>query len=86
MRLAASYLLCHPNWHRSEPGPCLQCEEVESTEHALFRCPARQYVGGFFPETPGLKSAWYDATAIEMLAAFVQRTLAAYLPSGLHHL
>ena len=33
-----------------------------------------------FPETLDLKSAWYDATATEMLSTFVQRTLTAYPP------
>ena len=33
---------------------------------------------GSFLETLGLKSAWYDAAAIRMLAAFVSRTLTAY--------
>ena len=75
MKLAASYLLGHPNWHRP------RCEEeIETAEHALLRCPARQYSRGSFPETLDLKSAWYDTTAIEMLAAFVQRTLTAYPP------
>jgi hypothetical protein len=81
MKLAASYLLGHPNWHRPDPGLCPRCEEeIETTEHALLRCPARQYARGSFPETLDLKSAWYDTTAIEMLAAFVQRTLTAYPP------
>ena len=48
MKLAASYLLGHPNWHRPDPGLCPRCEE--------------------------------EITAIEMLAAFVQRTLTAYPP------
>ena len=81
MKLAASYLLGHPNWHRPEPGLCPRCEEeVETTEHAILRCPARQYARGSFPETLDLKSAWYDATTIEMLAEFVRRTLTAYPP------
>ena len=75
MKLAASYLLGHPNWHRPDPGLCPWCEEeIETTEHALLRCPNSQ------GETLDLKSAWYDTTAIEMLAAFVQRTLTAYPP------
>ena len=49
-----------------------------SAHHALLRCPARQYARGSFPETLDLKSTWYDATATEMLAAFVNRTLTAY--------
>ena len=85
MKLAASYLLGHPNWHRPEPGLCPRCEEeVETTEHALLRCPARQYARGSFPETLDLKSAWYDATATEMLAEFVRRTLTAYPPGFTH--
>ena len=81
MKLVASYLLGHPNRHRPDPGPCPRCEEeIETTEHALLRCPARQYARGSFPETLDLKSAWYDTAAIEMLAAFVQRTLTAYPP------
>ena len=43
-----------------------------------LRCPARQYARGSFPETLDLKSTCYDATATEMLAAFVNRTLTAY--------
>ena len=79
MKQSASYLLGHPNWHQPEPGLCPRCEEeVETTEHALLRCPAPQYARGFFPEALDLKSAWYDATAIRMLAAFVSRTLIAY--------
>ena len=81
MMLAASYLLGHLNWYRPDPGLCPRCEEeIETIEHALLRCPARQYARGSFPETLDLKSAWYDTTAIEMLAAFVQRTLTAYPP------
>ena len=78
MKLAASYLLGHPNWQRTDPGLCPQYEEeIEITERALLRCPARQYARGSFPETLDLKSTWYDATATEMLAAFVNRTLTA---------
>ena len=81
MKLAASYLLGHPNWHRPDPGLCPRCEEeIEAAEHALLRCPARQYARGSLSGTLDLKSAWYDTTAIEMLAAFVQRTLTAYPP------
>ena len=81
MKLAASYLLGHPNWHRPDPGLCPRCEEeIETTEHALLRCPARQYARGSFPETLDLKSAWYDATATETLAKSVRRTLTAYPP------
>ena len=47
---------------------------IETTEHAMLRCPARQYARGSFPETLDLRFAWYDATTIEMLATFVQRT------------
>ena len=50
-----------------------------SAHHALLRYPARQYARGSFPETLDLKSTWYDATATEMLAAFVNRTLTAYI-------
>ena len=50
-------------------------EEIESTEHALLRCPARQYARGSVPETLDLKSAWYDTTTIKVLAAFVEHTL-----------
>ena len=58
MKLAASYLLGHPNWHRPDPGLCPRCEEeIETTEHALLRCSARQYARGSFPETLDLKSA-----------------------------
>ena len=79
MKLAASHLLGHPNWHRPDPGLCPRCEEeIETTEHALLRCPARQYARGPFPEALNLISAWIDATATEMLAAFVRRTLTAY--------
>ena len=82
MKLSVSYLPGPPNWHRPEPGLCPRCEEeVETTKHALLRCPARQYVRGSFPETLDLKSAWYHATATEILAAFVGRTLTAY-PQG----
>ena len=81
MKLAASYLLGHPNLHRPDPGLCSQCEEeIETTKHALLRCPARQYARGSFPETLDLKSAWHDATATEMLAEFVRRTSTAYPP------
>ena len=81
MKLSASYLLGHPNWHRPDPGLCPRCEEeVETTEHALLRCPARQYARGSFPETLDLWSAWYDSTATEMLAKFVRCTLTAYPP------
>ena len=81
MRLAASYLLGHPNWHRPEPGLCPRCEEeIETTEHAILRCPARQYARRSFPETLDLKSTWYDATTIKMLTKFVRRTLTAYPP------
>ena len=81
MRLSASYLLGHPNWHRPEPGLCPRREEeIETTEHALLRCSARQYARGSFPETLDLKSALYDSTATEMLAKFVRRTLTAYPP------
>ena len=74
MKLAASYLLGHPNWHRLEPGLCPRCEEeVETNEHAILRCPARQYARGSFPEILDLRSAWYDATETEILAKFVRR-------------
>ena len=57
----------------------LRCEEeIETTEHVLLRCPARQYATESFPATLDLRSAWYNATATEMLATFVQRTLTAY--------
>ena len=59
-------------------------EEIETTEHALLRCPARQYARGSFPETLDLKYAWYDATATEMLAEFARRTFTAY-PPGFPH-
>ena len=79
MKLAASYLLGHPNLHRPYPGLFPQCEkETETIGHALLRCPARQYARGSFPDTLDLKSAWYDATATEMLAKFVRRILTAY--------
>ena len=81
MKLAVSYRLGHPNWHRPDPGLCPRCEkEIEITEHALLRCPARQYVMGPFSEALDLKSAWCDATATEMLAKFVRRTFTAYPP------
>ena len=82
MKLAASYLLGHPNWHRPDLRLCPRCEEeIEITEHAPLCCPACQYARGSFPETLDLKSAWYDATATEMLAKFVRRTFTAYPPS-----
>ena len=81
MKLAASYLLSYPNWHRPEPGLYPRCEEeIETTEHAILRCPARQYARGSFPETLDLKSARHDATTIKMLSKFVRRTLTAYPP------
>ena len=81
MKLSASCLQGHPNWHRPDPGLCPRCEEgIETTEHALLRCPARQYVRGSFPETLDLRSAWYDSTATEMLAKFVRPTLTACPP------
>ena len=43
MKIAVSYLLVHPIWHRPNPGLCPRCEEIETTEHALLRCLARQY-------------------------------------------
>ena len=71
----------HPKWHRPEPGLRPRCEEeIETTEHTLLRCPARQYARGSFPETLDLKSARYNATAAEMLAKFVHRTFTAYPP------
>ena len=52
MKLAASCLLDHANWHRPDPGLCSRCEEeIETTEHALLRCPARQYARGPFPRS-----------------------------------
>ena len=79
VKLAAPYLLGHPNWHRPDPGPCPRFgEEIEATEHALLGCPAHQYARGSFPETLDLKSAWYDATSAEMLAEFVRRTFTAH--------
>ena len=81
MQLAASYLLGHPNWRRPDPGLRPRCEEeIETTEHALLRCPARQHASGSFPETLDLRSAWYDATATGMLAKSVRCTLTAYPP------
>ena len=78
MKLSTPYLLGHPNWHWLERGLCLRCEEeIETTEHALLRSPARQHARGPFPETLDLKSAWFDATAIGLLAEFVRRTLTA---------
>ena len=57
IKLAASYLLGHPNWHRPDPGLYPRCEEeIETTVHVLLRCPARQYARGSFPETLDLKS------------------------------
>ena len=79
MKLAAPYLLGHPNWRCPDPGLCPRYEEeTETTEHALLHCPAHQYARGSFPKTLGLKSAWYDATETEMLAKFVRRTLTTY--------
>ena len=84
MKLAASYHLGHLNRYRPDPGLCPRCEEgIETTERALLRCPVRQYARGSFPETLDLKSAWYDATATEILAEFVRRAFAAYVSSGL---
>ena len=80
MKLAASYLLGYPNWHRLDSGLFQRCEEEIETEHALLRCLARQYARGSFPESLVLKSAWYDASATEMLAKFVRRTFTAYPP------
>ena len=58
MKLAASYLLAHPNWHRQDPGLCLRCEEeIETAEYALLRCSARQYARAFFPGTLDHRSA-----------------------------
>ena len=37
-------------------------EEIETTEHVLLRCPARQYAAGSSPATLDLRSAWYNAT------------------------
>ena len=45
-------------------------------------CSAAPPVRGSFPETLDLKSAWYDPTAAEMLAAFVSRTLTAHPPGA----
>ena len=79
IKLSASYLLGHPNWHHPEPGLCTQCEaEIESIKHALLCCPAHQSARGSFLETLDLKSAWCDTIATGMLPEFVQRTLAAY--------
>ena len=58
MKLAASYLLGHPDWHRPDPGLCQRCEEgVETTKHALLLCLARQHARGSFLETLNFKSA-----------------------------
>ena len=58
VKLYASYLQGHPNRYRLEPGLCPWCEEeIETTEHALLRCPARQYARGSFPETLDFKLA-----------------------------
>ena len=48
---------------------------LASAHHALLRCPAPQYARGSFPGTLDLKPTGYDATATEMLTAFVNRTL-----------
>ena len=66
MKLAAFYLLGHPNWHHPRRE-----EEIRTTEHAILRCLARQYARGSSPKALGLQSAWYDAAATEMLAEFV---------------
>ena len=40
MKLAASYLLGRPNWHRPDLGLCIWCEEeIETTEHASTPLP-----------------------------------------------
>ena len=81
MKLTASYLLGHLNWHRPEQGLCPWCEEeVETAEHAILPSPARQYARGSFPEALDLGSSWYNATASEMLAKFVRCTFTAYPP------
>ena len=49
-------------------GLCPRCEEeVEITEHALLRCPARQFARGSFPETLDLKSAWLTPLQLKCL-------------------
>ena len=59
VKLAAFYLLGHPNWHCLDLGSCPRCEEkIETIGHALLRCPARQYARGPFPKNLGLKSAY----------------------------
>ena len=42
------------NMHLLKP----HVEEIETTEHALLRCPTLQYARGSFPETVDLRSAW----------------------------
>ena len=77
MKLAASYPLGHPNWHRPGPGLCPRCEEeIETTEHALLLCLARQYARESFPETLNLKSACVilQTEGLEGLVAWVEET------------
>ena len=50
MKLAASYLLGHPNWHRPDPGLCPRCEE--RSRPLSTPCSAAPHVstpGGTFP-------------------------------------
>ena len=68
-------------WGRLRNSVPMQTSWFEALLPVKLCCPARQYARGSFPETLDLKSAWYDATATEMLVESVRRTLTAYPPS-----
>jgi hypothetical protein len=86
MRLGHSYLLAYPVWFRPDPANCPRCDlELETTEHAILRCPERQYARDNFPKDLHLASAWMSPEQLKIIGDFITRTQTGYPPPHPHY-
>jgi hypothetical protein len=82
MRLGKSYLLGHTNWVHPDPEPCPLCNmELETMEHALLTCSARDYARDQFPPDLTLAEAWSSPDILKILGNYITYTRTGYPPS-----
>jgi hypothetical protein len=67
---------------RPDPENFPRCDEdLESTEHALLHCPARQHARGRFPADLDLGSAWLTPKLLAIIGDFITHTRTGYPPT-----
>jgi hypothetical protein len=82
MRLGKFYLLAHTNLVRPDPDSCPRCDEdLETVDHALLECLARQHARDRFPPNLTLAEAWSSPKLLNILGEYITRARTGCPPS-----